>query len=41
MHFDLSKFFINQYKAQALLEDWQELDDSELDEIDTIIKLEI
>ena len=32
MHFDLSKFFINQYKAKALLEDWQELDDSELDD---------
>ena len=32
MHFDLSRFFINQYKAQALLEDWQELDDSELDD---------
>jgi len=32
MHFDLSKFFKNQYKAQALLEDWEDLKSSELDD---------
>lgn len=32
MHFDLSKFFKDQYRAQALLEDWEAIKSSEVED---------